>query len=96
MSGALRHDMRRPLEASDWLTIPPVAAEMTAGEVFHDGLGTPELAAAGARYYPRDVWLYLLASGWQRLGQEEHLCRARGQVGDELARRSSARAWCRA
>jgi hypothetical protein len=82
---ALRHDMRRPLEASDWLTIPSQSLrEMTAGEVFHDGLGTLEPLRRALAYYPRDVWLYLLASGWQRLGQEEHLMPRAGQVGDEL------------
>jgi hypothetical protein len=30
------------------------------------------------------VWLYLLASGWQRIGQEEHLMPRAGFVGDEL------------
>jgi hypothetical protein len=30
------------------------------------------------------VWLYLLAAGWQRIGQEEHLMPRAGFVGDEL------------
>ena len=34
--------------------------------------------------YPHDVWLYLLAAGWQRLGQEEHLMGRAGLVGDEI------------
>jgi hypothetical protein len=35
-------------------------------------------------YYPRDVWLYLLAAGWARIGQEEHLMGRAGTVGDEV------------
>jgi hypothetical protein len=35
-------------------------------------------------YYPHDVWLFLLASCWQRIGQEEHLMPRAGYVGDEL------------
>src|SRR5690606_11764447 len=31
-----------------------------------------------------DVWLYLLAAGWTRIGQEEHLMPRAGYVGDEL------------
>jgi hypothetical protein len=30
------------------------------------------------------VWLYLLAAGWQRIGQEEHLMPRAGFAGDEL------------
>jgi hypothetical protein len=55
-----------------------------AGEVYHDGVG--ELTALRSRFawYPYDVWLYLLASSWQRIGQEEHLMPRAGFVGDEL------------
>ncbi len=35
-------------------------------------------------YYPQDVWLYLLATAWTRIGQEEHLMGRAGQVGDEI------------
>jgi hypothetical protein len=35
-------------------------------------------------WYPHDVWLYLLAVGWQRIGQEEHLMPRAGYAGDEL------------
>ena len=36
------------------------------------------------KYYPRDVWLYLMASGWNRIGQEEHLMGRAGLAGDEI------------
>jgi hypothetical protein len=35
-------------------------------------------------WYPHDVWLYLLAAGWQRIGQDEHLMGRAGQVDDEI------------
>jgi hypothetical protein len=35
-------------------------------------------------YYPHDVWLYLLASAWNRIGQEEHLMGRAGLAGDEI------------
>ena len=35
-------------------------------------------------WYPHDVWLYILAAGWQRIAQEEHLMPRAGYAGDEL------------
>ncbi|MGI8676171.1 MAG: DUF4037 domain-containing protein, partial [Nocardioidaceae bacterium] len=55
----------------------------TAGEVYHDEVG---LQAARDRlaYYPRDVWLYLLMTGWWRVHPEINLVGRAGAVGDEL------------
>jgi len=83
--GQLGYDLAQSLRASDWLTFPSHAlGELVAGEVYHDDVG--ELTALRTRFvwYPHDVWLYLLASGWQRIGQEEHLMPRAGSVGDEL------------
>jgi hypothetical protein len=76
---------REPLRPLDWLTLSSqVLGELTAGEVFHDGTG--ELTALRERFawYPPDIWRYLLAAGWQRIGQEEHLMPRAGMAGDEL------------
>jgi hypothetical protein len=81
----LSYDSAQPIVAADWLTFPAQKLrEITAGTVHHDGVG--ELTALRARlaWYPRDVWLYLLAAGWQRIAQEEHLMPRAGHVGDEL------------
>jgi hypothetical protein len=81
----LAFDVNGLLEPADWLTFPAqTLLELTSGAVFHDGTG--ELTALRQRfaYYPRDIWLYLLAAGWQRIGQEEHLMPRAGFVGDEL------------
>lgn len=81
----LRHDIDAPLSAADWLTFPGQRLlEVTAGAVYRDDVG--ELTALRERlaYYPRDVWLYLLAAGWVRISQEEHLMPRAGFVGDEL------------
>jgi hypothetical protein len=81
----LGYDLAQPLEATDWLTFPSHAlGELTAGEVYQDEVG--ELTAMRTRFawYPHDLWLYLLAAGWQRIGQEEHLMPRAGGVGDEL------------
>jgi hypothetical protein len=46
-------------------------AEVTGGEVFHDGLGDLGRIRTALAYDPREVWLYVRASQWQRIAQEE-------------------------
>jgi hypothetical protein len=80
----LGFDIDQPSEPIDWLTFPEQKLRsLITGAVFHDGIG---LQAARDRfaYYPHDVWLYLLAAGWARIGQEEHLMGRAGFVGDEI------------
>jgi hypothetical protein len=74
-----------PLEPADWLATPAQLLRcLVTAAVHHDGVG--ELSALRARlaWYPPDVWRYLLACGWERLGQEDHLLSRAGFVGDEL------------
>jgi len=80
----LDFDIEQSLEAADWLTFPEQKLlSITSGAVYHDGIGLQTVRDRFA-YYPRDVWLYLLASGWARVGQEEHLMGRAGIVNDEL------------
>ncbi len=80
----LGYDICTPLTAADWLTFPQQKLRtLTAGAVYHDGVGLEDMRARFA-WYPQDVWLYLLAAGWARIGQEEHLMGRAGLVGDEL------------
>jgi len=70
----------------DWLTLEEHRLRaVTGGALFRDGL-QPSLQAARDRlgYYPRDVWLYLLAAQWSKIGQEEPFVGRTGSVGDEL------------
>ena len=81
----LEYDLNQPLEAQDWLTIPAQKLRgLTAGAVYYDGVGQLTELRNRLAWYPRDVWLYLLASGWARIGQEEHLMPRAGFAGDEL------------
>ena len=84
----LRHlsfDVDAPLHAADWLTFPSQQLlEITAGAVHHDGTGEVTAMREMFAYYPHDIWLYLLAAGWQRVGQEEPFVGRAGSVGDEL------------
>jgi hypothetical protein len=69
----------------DWLTFSEQALlEVTAGEVFHDGLGTLAETRGLLAYYPHDVWLYLLAAQWARISQQEPFVGRAGEVWDEL------------
>jgi hypothetical protein len=81
---ALGVDVDDELEARDWLTFPEHELLMlTAGAVHHDDVG---LQAVRDRfgYYPHDVWLYLMAAGWWRVGPEANLLGRAGYAGDEL------------
>jgi hypothetical protein len=72
----------------DWLTIPEQRLlELTAGKVFHDGLGQIETLRAELSYFPHDVWLCRLAAQWNRISQEEHFMGRCGDLGDDLGSR---------
>jgi len=76
------------LTLTDWLTIPAQKLRtITAGAVYHDGIGDLTALREQVAYYPHDVWLYLMVSGWMRISQEEHLLGRAGYVGDELGAR---------
>lgn len=81
----LGFDPRGDVTLLDWLATPAQRlAEFTNGKVFHDEPG--ELTAARDRFawYPRDVWLYLLACQWQRVEQEESFPGRCAEAGDDL------------
>ena len=78
-------DISEPLSPVDWLTWPSqILGTMTAGAVYFDNVGEVTRFRDTMAWYPRDVWLYLMASVWDRIGQEEHLMPRAGIVGDEL------------
>jgi len=73
VSAYLGFDLDQPLEPADWLTFPEQKLHtITGGAVYHDDLALQNVRDRFA-YYPDDVWYYLLASAWNRIGQEEHL-----------------------
>lgn len=81
----LGFDPREGVSVLDWLSIPwQRLAELTCGAVFHDGLGELERARQALRWYPADVWRYVLACQWRRIDQEEPFPGRCGEVGDEL------------
>ena len=82
--GYIGFDITGELTTADWLTfLQQKLLGITAGKVFHDDV---ELQAVREYFswYPQDVWLYLLASVWQRIGQEEYLMGRAGEAGSEI------------
>lgn len=73
--------------SADWLSFSEHRLlTLTAGGVFHDDLGLQSIRERLA-YYPKDVWLYLLASAWSEIGQEEPFVGRCGDNGDDLGSR---------
>ena len=69
----------------DWMVFEEQRLlSLTRGQVFYDGLAQLSLLREKLAYYPRDVWLYLLAAEWQKISQEEAFVGRAGEVGDEL------------
>jgi len=84
----LKFDPSGAIRPADWVSVPEYYLLMlTSGRVFYDGLGQLEPIREKLRYYPDDVWRYMLATQWQRISQEEHFMGRCGQVGDELGSR---------
>jgi hypothetical protein len=76
------------LSAADWLAIPQQRLfEMTAGRVYYDGLNEIAPRREILSYYPRDVWLYLMACQWRRIEQQEPFVGRTGEVDDEVGSR---------
>jgi Domain of unknown function (DUF4037) len=84
----LGFDPRSGISSADWLVTPQQRLlELTAGPVFHDGLGEVEAVREVLSWYPHDVWLWLLACQWRRIDQEEAFVGRTAEVGDELGSR---------
>jgi len=80
----LNFDPYRNIKIPDWLRFPEhKLLSIVKGRIFHDdhGLGT---IRKKFQYYPRDLWLYLLAAQWHQISQEEAFVGRCGHVGDEL------------
>jgi Domain of unknown function (DUF4037) len=82
--GWLCFDPLRGVSLVDWLATPTQRlAEATGGAVFHDGLGQLNPMRRALAWYPDDVWRYVLACGWQRIGEEEAFVGRCAEVDDE-------------
>jgi len=76
-----------PKDDIDWLTISEHRLlGLTAGRIFIDMLNIQETRDK-LSFYPQNVKLYLIASQWSIIGEEEAFVRRCAQVGDELGSR---------
>jgi len=76
------------MSLTDWLVTPTqTLAALTAGAVFHDPLRLLASRRYAIAWYPDDVWRYVLAAGWLRVGQEEAFVGRTGGRGDDLGSR---------
>lgn len=72
------------LSATDWLAFSEhKLLSLTCGKLFHDGLN---LGAALEKisFYPDDVKLYLIASNWSLIAEEQAFVKRCHDVGDEI------------
>jgi hypothetical protein len=84
----LGFDPRSGLTTLQWLTTPQqLLLSMTRGPVFHDGTGELTPIRIALRWYPDDIWLWLIACQWRRIDQEEPFVGRTAEVGDDLGSR---------
>jgi hypothetical protein len=77
-------DIHDKLSNLDWLGFPQqVLLSVQSGQIFHDQLGLNDTRGK-LNYYPHAIWLYLMASSWQRIGQEEHLAARAWLTGQDI------------
>jgi hypothetical protein len=76
----------RPRPSSlQWLLLPQqLLLGVVGGGVFHDDSGELTALRSELEWYPDDLWLWLLACQWQRIGQEEPFVGRTFEVGDAL------------
>jgi hypothetical protein len=76
------------MSLGDWLLTPTQRlATMTGGAVFHDPDGALARRREALAWYPDDVWRYVLAAAWRRVGEEEAFVGRTGGTGDDLGSR---------
>ncbi len=81
-------DKGEKMENVDWLTFHEhCLLAFTSGEIFHNGLKELTNLRAQLAYYPNDVWLYLMASEWKKISQEQPFIGRTGDVGDDIGSR---------
>ena len=80
VSGELFHD-GLPASEAGALASPSTAPTPS------DTSGALATLRQALAWYPEDIWRFLLAAVWARVGQEEHLVGRAGSTGDELGAR---------
>jgi len=85
VAGYLGIDPTLGMSAVDWLTLPQQKLRtITQGALYHSGLGDVARLRGALAYFPRDLWLYLMAAGWTRISQEEAFVGRTAATGDKI------------
>ena len=84
----LGFDPRAGASAHDWLSLSGQAAlEVVAGPLFAETSDELGAARRALEWYPDDIWRYVLACDWVRIGQELPLMGRAADVGDDAGSR---------
>ena len=84
-AACLGFDATSRIDTLEWLaTSSQSVLELTAGSVFADTIGTLTEIRRRLRWYPDDVWRYVVATSWSRLAEELPLMSRAGIRGDEV------------
>lgn len=79
------------IDIIDWLTFTEQSLLLvTAGKVYHDGLGELNKIRDKFSYYPEDIWLYKMLSQWKRCIYEGEIASRCGDVGDNTGSQITA------
>ncbi len=75
------------IQPYDWLAFSEHRLlSLVSGQFFADGLGCREVVSK-IKYYPADVKLYLIASGWEIIAAEQAFVKRCGMCGDDVGSR---------
>ncbi|WP_352396697.1 DUF4037 domain-containing protein [Kineosporia sp. NBRC 101677] len=81
-------DASGTMTSLDWLCLTGQSLlEVTAGQVFTDDLGVLTGLRRKLAWYPDDVWCYVVAADWIRLGVDLPVLGRTGHRGDDLGSR---------
>ena len=76
------------MSSRNWLLAPQERLlELTGGEVFTDSVGELTSLREHLDYYPKQIWIYLMAAQWRKIAQREALVARAGVGGDDLGSR---------
>lgn len=79
---------RTEMSTAAWLAVPQqLLLQMTAVAVFRDDIGDLTAVRALLSWYPRDVWLWMMASQWHLIGNTEPLIGRTAECSDVLGAR---------
>jgi hypothetical protein len=68
----LNIDPNVSIKTLDWLLMPQQQLlELTSSEVYRDDEGELTRLRKTLEWYPRDIWMLIMAAQWKRISQEE-------------------------